>query len=127
MQFNSESCFATEVVGRTALVVAMARALETRSLQRMIDDPWAERFLAAAGVEIFAPRSVGKGRGVIVAGAHLVRNFVAVRTRFVDNYVSSAVAANIRQIVILGAGLDARVLRLPLPRTSRLTRWNGLR
>ena len=45
----------------------------------------------------------------------LVR-WVAVRTRFLDELVERAVADGIRQLVIVGAGLDARAYRLALPR-----------
>jgi methyltransferase (TIGR00027 family) len=41
--------------------------------------------------------------------------WVAVRTRFLDELVTSAVGAGVRQVVLLGAGLDARALRLDLP------------
>jgi methyltransferase (TIGR00027 family) len=39
-----------------------------------------------------------------------------VRTRFLDDLVEGAVADGIRQVVIVGAGLDARAYRLTLPR-----------
>jgi methyltransferase (TIGR00027 family) len=41
--------------------------------------------------------------------------WVAVRTRFLDELVASAVSDGVRQVVLLGAGLDARAVRLELP------------
>lgn len=37
-----------------------------------------------------------------------------VRTRFVDDFVCDAVSGGCTQVVLLGAGLDARAFRLPL-------------
>ncbi len=42
-------------------------------------------------------------------------NAMAVRTRFFDDFFSSATNAGIRQTVILAAGLDSRAFRLPWP------------
>src|SRR5271165_2453717 len=36
---------------------------------------------------------------------------IAVRTRFVDEHVTRAIAAGLRQVVICGAGYDDRALR----------------
>ena len=37
------------------------------------------------------------------------------RTRFADDFVSDAYARGLRQLVLLGAGMDSRAFRLPLP------------
>ena len=37
------------------------------------------------------------------------------RTRFADDFVSDAYARDLRQLVLLGAGMDSRAFRLPLP------------
>ena len=42
-------------------------------------------------------------------------NYQAVRTHFFDAYFADAVAAGIRQVVILAAGLDSRAYRLDWP------------
>jgi methyltransferase (TIGR00027 family) len=42
-------------------------------------------------------------------------NLLAVRTRFIDQFVADAAAAGIRQTVILASGLDARGYRLSWP------------
>jgi methyltransferase (TIGR00027 family) len=43
---------------------------------------------------------------------------VIIRTRFYDDYLVSAAAAGIRQMILLGAGLDARAFRLDLPSST---------
>lgn len=45
-------------------------------------------------------------------------NYQAVRTHFFDAYFADAVAAGIRQVVILAAGLDSRAYRLAWPEGS---------
>jgi methyltransferase (TIGR00027 family) len=42
-------------------------------------------------------------------------NYVVVRTRFYDDVVLASVLEGIRQVVIMGAGMDARSYRLPWP------------
>ncbi|KXP08631.1 hypothetical protein AXK57_15785 [Tsukamurella pulmonis] len=102
----------TTSVGFTALLVAAARAVETERSDALARDPYARVFLAAAG----DPRAValadaGDGPGnPMAATRHL-----GVRTRYFDEAVDSAVAAGLRQVVILAAGLDSRAYRLDLP------------
>lgn len=90
------------MLGTTALSVAACRATEGARIDAWFHDELAEHVLAAA----IAPPPVSRG---------LVR-WVAVRTRFLDELVQRAVAGGIRQVVIVGAGLDARAYRLALPR-----------
>ncbi len=42
-------------------------------------------------------------------------SYQAVRTHFFDDFFAAAVAAGIRQIVILASGLDSRAYRLQWP------------
>ncbi|MFD8496875.1 SAM-dependent methyltransferase [Amycolatopsis sp. NPDC059657] len=93
-------------VGSTALGVAMARALEHAKSGRLVTDPLAGRFLAAAGITVPDPARVPPDSGV---------NYVAVRTRYFDDYFRAAMAAGIRQVAILAAGLDVRAQRLGWP------------
>ena len=44
-----------------------------------------------------------------------MRGYQAVRTHFFDAYYKDAVAAGIRQVVILASGLDSRAYRLDWP------------
>ena len=90
------------LLGSTALAVAACRATESTRIDAWFHDELAQYVLAAA----VAPPALSRG---------LVR-WVAVRTRFLDELVNEAVAHGIRQVVIVGAGLDARAYRLALPR-----------
>jgi len=90
------------VLGSTALAVAACRATESTRIDAWFHDELAQHVLATA---VAAP-AVSRG---------LVR-WVAVRTRFLDELIGEAVAQGVRQVVIVGAGLDARAYRLALPR-----------
>ena len=112
----------TESVGATALHIAAARAAETRSPDRLIDDPYAQLFLQAAGEDIAktlwsAPHpndqsQPSPGQSAIDR-ARLA--YTASRTKFFDDLCVRAAGVDVRQIVILAAGLDARAWRLPWP------------
>jgi methyltransferase (TIGR00027 family) len=97
------------VLGSTALAVAACRATESIRIDAWFHDELAQHVLASAA------EAVAEG----VAGPALSRGlvrWVAVRTRFLDELVEAAVADGVRQVVIVGAGLDARAFRLALPR-----------
>jgi methyltransferase (TIGR00027 family) len=103
-------------VGTTATLVATARALATRA--GMINDPFAESLVQAAGVDFFT--QVASGELAISDlgdnnGFGLLIDLFAVRTRFFDNFFSDAGQAGIRQAVILASGLDTRPYRLWWP------------
>lgn len=104
-------------VGRTAIGVAYVRAAETRRPDRLFADPYAQWFIDAARWTPPEARETADGTGPfwrrIVEG-------IVVRTRFLDDYVRSAVRSGCRQVVILGAGLDARAYRLDWPDGVRL-------
>jgi methyltransferase (TIGR00027 family) len=96
-------------VGRTALWVAMMRAAEGDRSDRLFDDRFAGLFVAAV-------RS-GSGGAAVPPGAS---EFLAIRTRFYDDYLLGACAAGVRQVVMLAAGLDSRAFRLDWPGGVRL-------
>jgi methyltransferase (TIGR00027 family) len=108
----------TESVGATALRVTAARAAETRSANRLIDDPYAQLFLDAAGEGTW-------GAGDLLDQPHADPELSAIeqsrlgytasRTKFFDDFFIAAVNSSVRQAVILAAGLDARAWRLPWP------------
>jgi methyltransferase (TIGR00027 family) len=90
----------------TALGVAIARSVLERPATPT-GDPEAEARLAAS-----------LGAGAVDAGSRPRGEFfdyIAVRTRFFDEAVLRAIAEGVRQIVILGAGYDARALRFRTP------------
>jgi methyltransferase (TIGR00027 family) len=108
----------TESVGATALSVAAARAVETGSDDPLIRDPFAYLLVSAAGQPWARLASSLDWMGDDDHGrrAHrLAVDYQAVRTHYFDSYFAGAVAAGIRQVVILAAGLDSRAFRLEWP------------
>jgi methyltransferase (TIGR00027 family) len=110
-------------VGSTAVMVAAARAVETEQPDALIRDPYAKLLVegANAGVlweAMLDPDVTAKIEALdeeSAAHLHHMRGYQAVRTKFFDTYFADAVAAGIRQIVILASGLDSRAYRLDWP------------
>ncbi|WP_225839716.1 SAM-dependent methyltransferase [Streptomyces sp. NK08204] len=96
--------------GITAVAVAMARAMESSRADRMFHDPYAQAFVDAAKPVLEADEWPS-----LVAWVDLFYSRGVVRTRFIDEFVCDAAADGVTQVVLLGAGLDARAFRLPLP------------
>jgi methyltransferase (TIGR00027 family) len=106
-------------VSETALGAAEMRAEESLRQDRLLDDPYAAAFVAAAPPLFPDLPSIDDDPTM----AELKEEFVtgiAIRTRFYDDYVTAACAAGCRQVVLLAAGLDARAFRLDLPPDLRL-------
>jgi methyltransferase (TIGR00027 family) len=103
-------------VGMTATFGGVARAVGTN--KGLINDPFAEPLVRAAGVEYFT-RLVEDQRYAADGGDNSVMSAVidilAVRARFVDDFLADAGRAGIRQVVILASGLDTRPYRLWWP------------
>src|SRR2546423_3666179 len=100
-------------VRRTGVLVAAPRAEEGGRADRLVGDQLAPAFVSAAAV----------GGGDIPTAAVLppgASAFLAIRTRFFDDAVLAACATGVRQVVLLGAGLDARAFRLDWPPGIRL-------
>jgi methyltransferase (TIGR00027 family) len=104
-------------VGRTALMVAAARAMETHRPDSLARDEFAEHFVRSAAVSVDWPVRIEHARGgdANPLWGRLGRYF-GVRTRVLDDLVLASVGAGARQVVLLGAGLDTRAFRLDLPR-----------
>jgi len=103
----SKSPARVQSVADTAFSIAVVRAEEARRprAERLFEDPYAHLFAAA-------------GQHVAEATQRFVdlpffRDGVRLRTRFIDDYVRDGVAAGLTQLVLLGAGFDARGLRMP--------------
>ncbi|MDT5163776.1 MAG: hypothetical protein QOC88_670 [Mycobacterium sp.] len=108
----------TESVGATALSVAAARAVETGSDDPLIRDQFAYLLVSTAGQPWARLASSLDWIGDDDHGrrAHrLAIDYQAVRTHYFDSYFADAVAAAVRQVVILAAGLDSRAFRLEWP------------
>jgi methyltransferase (TIGR00027 family) len=107
-------------VGATATGVAVGRALASRGTDPLINDPFAEPLVRAVGVDFFTRLASGELNPAEVDdkaefGMQRMRDMMAVRTRFFDDFFIEATNAGIRQAVILASGLDARAYRLPWP------------
>lgn len=103
-------------MGRTALLVAAARAIETRRADALARDEYAEGFVRAAGVCAgwpLRPEEVPDGDADPLWGR--LGRYFGLRTRVFDDHLLAAARAGIRQVVLLGAGLDTRAYRLPWP------------
>jgi methyltransferase (TIGR00027 family) len=106
-------------VGSTALMVAAARAVETASLNPLINDEFADVLVSSAGPawrRLASPTMEWLGDDGHGRRAHRVAcNYQAVRTHFFDEYFGAATESGIRQVVILAAVLDSRAYRLDWP------------
>src|SRR5271157_3671190 len=90
---------------RTALGAAYHRAVH-QVLERgaIFTDPLAVRILGAdAGAALREAKNDPSRR--------MMRLFIAVRTRFAEDSLAAAVARGVRQLVVLGAGLDTYAFR----------------
>ncbi|MFD0026233.1 class I SAM-dependent methyltransferase [Streptomyces sp. NPDC058382] len=105
-----------EAVGRTALMVAAARAIEAGRPDALARDELAEHFVRAARASADWPVHLDQvpGRDDDPLWGRLGR-FFGLRTRVFDDFLLDRTAAGIDQVVILGAGLDSRAYRLPWP------------
>lgn len=88
----------------TARWTAAVRAMETARDDRLFEDPWAAELAGPEGrtwIEARTPESVLP---------------LVMRTRYYDDWLSGALLdATLRQVVVLGAGLDTRAWRLGWP------------
>jgi len=110
-------------VSWTAIGATWSRALEGDRADPLFRDDLASAFLAATGAD--APYAAAQ-RNVVDAGDVLANPFtamgdyVAIRTRWMDDVLTAATGAGLRQVVVLAAGLDTRAFRLDWPVGTRL-------
>ncbi|WP_274917903.1 SAM-dependent methyltransferase [Streptomyces sp. WZ-12] len=106
-------------VGLTALGVAAGRALESERDDRLVSDPYAGEFVAAAEeAPVPVPRRIGELAQLSESAREMwvsLAAYMGVRSRFFDRFLMGAVAGGIRQVVVPAAGLDARAFRLDWP------------
>ena len=91
-------------VSGTAFVVAEYRAEENRASRPIYHDPVVGLFLSEASRQA-AER--------ISSRFPAAKDMVKTRTRYFDDRLDAEIAAGVRQVVILGAGLDTRAVRKP--------------
>jgi len=105
-----------EGVGRTALMVAAARAIETHRDDALARDVYAEHFVRAARASVDWPvrlQQVPDGDADPLWGRFA--RYFGLRTRVLDDFLLRQVRTGSRQVVLLGAGLDTRAYRLGWP------------
>ncbi|MGW4776110.1 class I SAM-dependent methyltransferase [Streptomyces filamentosus] len=103
-------------VGLTALLVAAARAIETHRHDSLARDVHAEHFVRAAPASADWPvriQQVPDGDGNPLWGRFA--RYFGLRTRVLDDFLLRSARAGVRQVVLLGAGLDTRAFRLDWP------------
>ncbi|MEV7673810.1 SAM-dependent methyltransferase [Streptomyces sp. NPDC088752] len=106
----------TAGVGRTALLVAAARAVETHRPDALARDPFAAAFVRAAPDAAdwpLHPDEVPGGASDPLWGR--LGRYFGLRTRVLDDHLLASARAGVRQVVLLGAGLDSRAFRLDWP------------
>jgi methyltransferase (TIGR00027 family) len=106
----------------TAQAAALVRARDTRRTpaHRLVDDPFAARFLehgrswftVLGGVGGVVARAVDLALRLPILGP---AGMVLARHRIIDDHLRAEALAGASQCVILGAGLDARAYRFPPP------------
>ena len=104
----------------TAQGVAKQRLIETlaKSDKRVINDPYADRFVMGAGFIKLTGHKFSAWFGKKLApGLH---EHLIARTRFIDDLIEKAANSGAEQYVILGAGYDLRAHRLDLPSSLRI-------
>lgn len=112
-------------VGWTALMVAAGRAVETHRPDGLVEDPYAELFVARADTPQLVPtrpdqpwpdpERVDDESTPVDEFWSLMTTYQGVRSRFFDRALLEAAAGGAHQVVLLAAGLDARAYRLDWP------------
>ncbi|MEU2021314.1 class I SAM-dependent methyltransferase [Streptomyces sp. NPDC016469] len=105
-------------VWATAVGVARVRALETEREDALFRDPLAQAFAAAGGLWPSLPPlpddEAARRRRLAVSFS------IVIRTKFLDDLLQQASACGVRQVVLLGAGMDSRAFRMDWPKGTRL-------
>ena len=101
-------------VGATAIGVAAVRARESLRRDRLFADPFAQRFLVAAGWPT-PSGEIERPVGAVPPRWQMVVLSIPIRTRFLDECLQEATISGCGQDVLLGAGLDTRAFRLDWP------------
>jgi methyltransferase (TIGR00027 family) len=113
----------TSGVGMTAIASAAARAVESSRPDRLIDDPLAAAFVAAANPPTPLPVR-WPDRDAVLSDRELLllhgSGYTGLRARFGDDQLRDACVAGAGQAVVLAAGLDTRAFRLDWPDGVRL-------
>jgi methyltransferase (TIGR00027 family) len=91
-------------VSGTAFVVAEFRAEENSEVEPLYRD---------SVVELFLNEETRQAAGLVADSFPPAKDLVRIRTKYFDDMLDKQILANVRQVVILGAGLDTRAARKP--------------
>jgi methyltransferase (TIGR00027 family) len=95
-----------ENVSGTAFLVAEYRAEENRETAPLYRDPV---------VELFLNDDTREAAGRMAVRFPPVKDMVKIRTKYFDDTLEKHLRMQFRQVVILGAGLDTRAVRMQAP------------
>ncbi|GHE97243.1 class I SAM-dependent methyltransferase [Streptomyces fumanus] len=107
-------------VWATAVGVARVRALETERENALFRDPLARAFATAGGLWPSPPPRPDDGDEAARRRRLAVSFSIVIRTKFLDDLLRRACASGVRQVVLLGAGMDSRAFRMDWPEGTRL-------
>lgn len=99
----------SEQLANTARWAAAQRARESERPDRLFNDPLARILAGEDGMEMLRMSDQYNPQRQQTA------EYMAVRTRFFDDWLVDAAHQGRKQIVLLGAGMDTRAFRLSLP------------
>ena len=91
-------------VSGTAFVVAEFRAQENAEVKPLYRD---------SVVGLFLNEETRRAAGRVAASFPLARDLVRIRTKYLDDMLEKQILSQLRQVVVLGAGLDTRAVRKP--------------
>jgi methyltransferase (TIGR00027 family) len=100
----------------SAAGVAAMRAIETQKpeSERICFDPYARTFAnTVLPASLFFLTKLMIDSGLYDRMAPGATAFIAVRERYIDDYLITGLAEGLKQVVILGAGFDSRPYRIP--------------
>ena len=93
-----------DIVSYSSCLIAASRAIETESKSPLINDPLA---LILAGTKAMSDKrkKITQKEGV---------SRIAIRTKYFDDYILNLLKrGKVKQVVLLGAGMDSRAFRFP--------------
>ena len=97
-----------DLLSSTAYWTASVRSLESRRTDSLFNDPWAEALAGKTGAAWIEQRNEVSVLPIVL------------RTRYFDDFMQRVTAEEaLRQVVLLGAGLDTRAYRLNWPQGTR--------
>ncbi|KAA8495271.1 putative S-adenosyl-L-methionine-dependent methyltransferase MAV-4444 [Porphyridium purpureum] len=103
----------------SAKLVASWRALESERMDALLHDEFAEKLAGPAALQRAKRRQLELAQSATAPGSHAssqaAGSRIVVRSKYFDEWIVHAMRENpaICQVVMLGAGMDARAFRLP--------------